>query len=112
MTFKVEGLPSSIRIGAYDVEIVVEDRNWSDAHAAIGHFSGAQQRMTIVQSSASSQASAETVIHEIMHAVWWAYGLEDADPQERTVTLLSAGLTQVWRDNPQLMAWIDKAAVS
>ena len=42
-----------------------------------------------------------------MHACWYDGGLEDEDKQERTINVLANQLTQVWRDNPHVVAWID-----
>ncbi len=50
---------------------------------------------------------ANTLIHEVLHACFYIGDIEDDDKQERTVTILANQLTQVWRDNPELVAWIN-----
>jgi hypothetical protein len=51
----------------------------------------------------------DTVLHEINHAIFWAYLLRDNDDEERTVATIATGWTQVFRDNPALLAWIGSA---
>jgi len=66
-------------------------------------------KVTLEASFASASRAAETLLHEIMHGVYWAYGIDDKDDEERVVSTMAAGLQQVWRDNPELMAWITEA---
>ena len=51
---------------------------------------------------------ADTFLHEIMHAIWHEYNLQDSDQEERIVHTLSTGLVQVMLDNPQLLTWFRK----
>ena len=50
----------------------------------------------------------DTLLHEILHAVWHEYGLEDKEPEEHAITVLATGLTQVLYDNPKLAAQISR----
>ena len=50
---------------------------------------------------------ADTLLHEIMHAVWHYMGLNEKHEEESVVNRLSTGLTQVFCDNPSLLKWID-----
>lgn len=45
----------------------------------------------------------DTLLHEILHAVYFVWNLEDKDDEERTVTGLSTGLSTVLHDNPELV---------
>jgi len=45
----------------------------------------------------------DTLIHEIVHGIEVAYRIRIP---ERTVGLIAHGLTQLFRDNPQLLDWI------
>jgi len=85
MTFKVEGLPSSIRVAAYDIAVEVRSHQWAEGCVHWREFSGAEQRLSIVETAPSATHAADTVLHEVLHAVWWAYKINDHDPQERTV---------------------------
>jgi len=44
----------------------------------------------------------DSVLHEILHAIWWNYLDEEETTEERAVTMLSHGLVQVMRDNKKL----------
>lgn len=49
--------------------------------------------------------TANTMLHEVMHAVHYVHGLhdmgQDTDAEERIVNSLGNGMTQVLRDNPE-----------
>lgn len=102
----IQKLPSKIRVGAFD--FVIE--KWSEHQAAsksrYGEFSSMDQRIGIQLTFPSPAKAVDTFIHEIMHAIYWAYGIEDDDKEERTVSMLSSGWVQVYRDNPWLADWI------
>ena len=44
---------------------------------------------------------ADTLIHEMLHAIWRNYLDEGAVEEEKAVTMLAHGLIQVMRDNPK-----------
>ena len=50
-----------------------------------------------------------TLIHELLHCCFRTMAIDDADGEERTVTKLANALTQVWQDNPKLIAFLDDA---
>lgn len=50
----------------------------------------------------------ETLIHEITHAIYWYYDIQDEDIEERVVSKLGVGWAQVYRDNPELIKLISK----
>ena len=46
---------------------------------------------------------ADTVLHEVLHAIWHNYLSEDSAEEEKAVTMLTHGLIQVIRDNPKFI---------
>ncbi len=50
---------------------------------------------------------ANTMLHEVLHACFYIADLQDEDKEERTVTTLANQLSQVWRDNPALIDWLN-----
>ena len=44
----------------------------------------------------------DTLLHEILHGVWNEYNLQEGDDEERTVSTMATGLTQVFLDNPKI----------
>ena len=105
----VKKLPPSIRVGAYDFEL----EKWHALTAAAvrrwGECSCTEMIIRIQQDMPTRIKAADTLIHEISHAIWWAFGVEDEDKEERTVNLSASGWTCVYRDNPWLLDWLKEA---
>lgn len=96
--------PSKIKILNLDYEIEWVDRDWTDQTGAFGCQSIAHQTIR-VSISTKPQATADTFMHEVMHAICDGMGLKDEDNEEAYVTRLASGLCTVWRDNPKAWAW-------
>ncbi len=98
-------MPQKIKVACFDVSI----EDWKPISAATnqkyGEFSSMEMLIRI-DTSVDSIKVVDTLMHEINHAIYWAYGIEDGDNEERTVSTLSTGLVQVIRDNPDLLAYI------
>jgi len=56
----------------------------------------------------SPEAKACTLLHEVLHVIWALSALHDDDKEERIVTALGNGLSQVIRDNPEFATFIKK----
>lgn len=50
--------------------------------------------------------TAETLLHEIMHAMFSVWALREKDGEEEIVGTASHALCSVWVDNPEVLAWI------
>ena len=102
----VAALPASIRVGAFDIAIV----KWPGRAAlevnAFGDFSRYEQRIRISDDIATVFKEVDTFIHELGHAIFWAYGIEDEDKEERIVSIQTTAWTQIYRDNPWFMTWV------
>lgn len=67
-----------------------------------------------IQPAVSEQILRETLLHEILHAIWWHMGLrdnpvkhDDAEVNEEEMILrVSHGLLTVQQDNPDLMRYL------
>ena len=100
MTIK---MPSKIRILAFDIDI--EDWNPHDARGKFGEFCTLSSLIKIDFSAEKTQVL-DTLIHEINHAVYWAYHIEDDDKEERVVSIFTSAWVQIYRDNPDLIEFI------
>lgn len=49
---------------------------------------------------------ANTLLHEILHAIWYQYQIKDEDKEERIVHTTANGLCFVMQANPDVFAWI------
>lgn len=102
----LETLPKSVRVLHCDFAIVVESAAWAAANRRYGECSTVELTIRIDGSNPFPWKVVDTVLHEITHAIWWAYGLEDGDVEERVAGTFGRAWTQIWRDNPDLLAWL------
>ena len=45
-------------------------------------------------------------MHEINHAIFWAYCIQNEDKEERVVSTMATAWTQIFRDNPKILRFI------
>lgn len=65
-------------------------------------------RRTRIRSDIPAVTQAEVLLHEVLHCAFWFGCIEDKDDEERTVSILSNVMAQVWRDNPDFVAFMSK----
>lgn len=102
-------LPSRLRIGAVDFDVELRSMLHAAAHMRRGEFSAEEQTIWVQEQFASSHCAAQTVVHEVLHALFYVQGIEQGDSEERIVGALARGLVQVFRDNPGLVPWLVEA---
>lgn len=103
-----DGLPSVVRVGAYDYSIeLVEDHIDPDDW---GNVNVETYTIKIKKNHPNSIRALETVIHEIKHALWDFFHMKDGMSEEEVVRIMSVGWAMVYRDNPDLLVWIGEAA--
>jgi hypothetical protein len=104
-------LPSSVRVGYRDFSIT--EWPWSDARdAAGGPFFGdcnVNHSAIRVCTDFGPQRTCNTVVHELLHACWSSACLGDKEPEEKVVQALADQLTQVFRDNPELILFLSNS---
>lgn len=54
----------------------------------------------------TAQARSSVILHEILHVIWDHAALQDGDKEERIITAMAYGLSQVFRDNDGLLSEI------
>jgi hypothetical protein len=79
-----------------------------DAQTYFGTFEFRKQEIRLRPEFASEALKADTLIHEILHAVWKTQGIK-AKREETIVNALSTGFTQVLKDNPDLRKYLNEA---
>ncbi len=102
----MQKLPVNIRVGAWDFSIEKWHANRAAGARRWGECSCTEMRISIQQDMPNRAQAMHTFLHEVSHAVWWAFGVEDEDKEERTVNLSSCGWVCVYRDNPWLLDWL------
>ena len=98
---------STVRIGPHDIAIRVLKAEERDAN--LGSFSSIQQSIGVREAYATPSQEAETLIHEILHAVYVIMDARPKDSEERLVGLMATGLAMVIRDNPELIEWLSES---
>ena len=98
-------LPPSVKIGHLDYALLILRPKLATEGSRYGECSHLSQEIRIDHSHEPRKV-AQTLLHEITHAIWGMYGLEDEDKEERFVNVLANGWAQVWRDNPAVFLWI------
>ena len=100
-------LPSSIRVGCYDVLVqTMEDRE-AMSHGIYGHYASTEHIIRINE-DLSPIKMLNTLMHEVMHACYDIGGLTDEDEEERIVTIMANICTQVVRDNPEYNTFVQQ----
>jgi hypothetical protein len=105
----VDGLPASIRVGPYDIRISTVDQ--IDGGDCYGAFHLDTQEIQILKQFNSGVMAADTLLHELIHAAWRTTSLPKRG-EEQAVSLLATCLTQIFRDHPQLLTWIQNTLES
>ena len=100
-------LPEKIKVACFDIKV----ENWNPVSASsnrkYGEFSS-MEMVIRVDTSVDRIKVVDTLMHEICHAVFWVYGIHDEDDEERTVGTISTGLIQVYKDNPDVLIFMQE----
>ena len=95
-------IPKTLKIGGFDwaVETSKDVTNQGNCFGATHHRT--QKIFLEDESTCGKQKVEHTLLHEVMHAVWWQQGLTETDAdkyEELVVTAMSMGLYQALKDN-------------
>jgi hypothetical protein len=99
-------LPTSVIVGyrTYAIEELSVER--SDADDIVGLHHNHPPKIEVRTEGIAPEDAANTLLHEILHACWEVGNLPKRASEEKAVHMLSNQLAQVWRDNPQVVAWV------
>lgn len=100
-----------VKVGHRDISVSALSPTKARDMEADGIYSPSRRAIEI-DPNLTPPDQAETLIHEILHALWHYMGLPEKAPEERVVEALSLGLATVLRDNPELHAMIHQALLS
>lgn len=101
--------PATLRIGGLDYTV----KEWNKQAAENAGCWGLCDRTTLtilVCEGLPPQREAEVLLHEVLHAAYDVGGLNaiaEHLSEERLVGVLTYQLIAVWRDNPQLVAYLE-----
>lgn len=100
-------MPSSVTVGPY--VIAIKELVGTDMERDYGHFDSVKMEIRLQKEFATPQQAADTLLHEVLHAVWHIAGLNHKDGEERLVASLSTQICAVVRQNPDIVRWLQKA---
>ena len=100
-----DGLPSVVRIGPFDISVVVKDKINEDYDEGT-YTHGVAIELRAHQPNATF--ALDTLLHEINHGIYRTFGLDDRSSEETIVATMATGWTMIYRDNPTLIAWISR----
>lgn|SRR5690606_18838680 len=102
--------PSKVKVGysIYDVSVVPFIQREKGKPESAGVCNRLLKKIEIRKDHAHSQVAPEIILHEILHAVWSEFQL-DPRKEEEYITTLGVGLTNVFKDNPKLLKYLEKS---
>jgi hypothetical protein len=103
----VRDWPKPVKIACFLVPILRWPRKESADAQRFAEFSALEQTIRVDEDIVPGKML-DTVLHELNHAVFWAYGIEDGDKEERVVGLLGTAWAAIFLDNPHLVDWIKR----
>jgi hypothetical protein len=104
------GLPRTLKIGAYDWTIVIEEGESDNAGQA--RFATDDIAIWPVNLTSAGHAVG-TVLHECLHIIFENNGIgkmkRGKEEREEAIILgFESGLVSLFRDNPKLLTWMKK----
>lgn len=107
-------LPDRVRIGPYDFFVEKWDAVSAAENQRYGECSSMAQTIRIQLNFATRWKAVDTFMHELTHAVLWAYGpfgeKDDEELKEETMAgVMGTAMVGFFRDNPWFTKWIEDA---
>lgn len=101
-------MPETLRVGPHDYTLGTFDTQVMAQSGNLGHHDYFNLEIKLLDNM-RPQLKAEVAVHEAFHALWEASGLRNMErfDEEHAVSVLSKAMLQLWRDNPEWMAWIE-----
>lgn len=94
----------TIRVGPFD--ITIKQLAGEERDRCMGMYSDTQMALLMRETYHSEKQEAETLIHELLHAIYSVFGVKPKDPEERVISQMSIGMASVIRDNPKVIEWL------
>lgn len=108
-------LPVAVRVGPFDLTVKIceaADFTEREGETTEGEWSDRDHLIRLRDTHPSALSLMDTLLHEIGHAIYDIYRLTDDDDQERIVATMATAWTQIFRDNPALLNWMNDAVLA
>ena len=99
-------LPGSLRLGYLTYRIVEWPQSEARASGRYGETDVPHQIIRIQVEGRLQAAVAETLLHEIMHCIFFSWNICKDDSEERVVTAVGLGLATAMASNKAVFEWI------
>lgn len=89
-----------LKIGGFEW-LIKEDESVTDTNDSFG-LNFPKEQIIYLKPNLTKQLRSETLIHEVLHAIFWQTALNtefDDDQEEKIVSALAHGIFQVLNDN-------------
>lgn len=104
--------PETVKVGAYPWKVVYQDAflTGDDDKKKWGLCDFANHRLSIgnIIGMPSKEMLVGIFFHELMHAIYSNYNLKNKDTEENVIMAFEAGFMQVFKDNPDVLKFIQK----
>lgn len=99
--------PKKVKIGYADFKINPRPKEWGKRHKAMGMFIPDNQTIEFDETQNICELP-NTVLHEILHGIVYVFDIKfkNEKEEEDVVWKMANGLCTVFRDNPELLDWI------
>lgn len=95
-------LPETIRVGYRTYHLGTHPAPSVDGGPVWGYCDKARGIIVLHEEMPDKEVFKDTLLHEILHAIFSEYNLKDDMHEEDTVHGVATGLTQVFLDNPEI----------
>jgi len=104
MSVPIDDLPPAIRVGPHDIRFAALGP--AEARKNYGTFVPAEQEIRLHQEYVSGSMAVDTVLHEVIHAIFAVGTVQVEQGEEHIVSSLATYLAQIIRDNPDFVVWL------
>lgn len=99
-------LPSPIRVGGFEYKVYERD-DFARSQGEFGQCDNDTSTILIAK-DLTKQMQVNTLIHELFHAIYYVYNIEEKDEEERIVNTFANGWHQVLSDSPALLNYLKR----
>lgn len=95
----------TIKVGPHKYTVIQMHKDWHGETDSFGQCDTSAQTIKLSADMLCTR-QVETVIHEILHAIYYEYSLEKCDDEEHMVSVLGQALTALFVDNPEFISYL------
>ena len=101
-------LPNKVKVGG--IYYTITDKPFEIDPKGTGAWGLTDHRSCIIyiDTGVSLNQVKDTLLHEILHAIFFIYNVDTGDGEERVVTPTASGLVQVFEDNKPIRDFLLK----